>query len=145
MERTTFPGTLDSLEGIRQAVKEQAQLAGLGKKPTYALLLAVDEIATNIITHGYEETGTEGPVDVLIEHVDGKLTVMLEDEAVAFDPLKYELPTEEFFARALEDRPIGGMGIHLTLKGIEDFKYEYVGNRNRNIFVMKPAPADASV
>jgi anti-sigma regulatory factor (Ser/Thr protein kinase) len=141
MERTTFLGTLDSLEGIRHAVKEQALQVGLAKKPTYALLLAVDEIATNIITHGYEETGTEGTMDLLIEHADGKLTVTLEDDAVAFDPLKHDMPTEEFFAQPLEDRPIGGMGIHLTLNGVDEFKYEYAGHRNRNTFIMNIEPA----
>lgn len=145
MERTTFPGTLDSLEGIRQAVKEQAQEVGLTKKPIYALLLAVDEIATNIITHGYEETGTEGSLDLLIEHADGQLLVTLEDDAPAFDPLQHSLPTPAFFAQPLEDRPIGGMGIHLTLSGVDEFKYEYAGNRNRNIFLMNIAPAAASV
>ncbi|WP_201981931.1 ATP-binding protein [Hymenobacter rubidus] len=143
MERTTFPGTLDSLEGIRLVVKEQAQQAGLAKKPTYALLLAVDEIATNIITHGYDENGGSGPVDVLISHADGKLSVTLEDDAVAFDPLKHTLPDEQFFAQPLENRPIGGMGIHLTLNGVDEFKYEYVNHRNRNTFIMKTEPASA--
>jgi anti-sigma regulatory factor (Ser/Thr protein kinase) len=141
MATITFPGTLDSLEGIRQVVKEQAQVAGLAKKPTYALLLAVDEIATNIITHGYEENGAEGPIVLLTEHHDGKFQVTLEDEAVAFDPLSHSLPDEAFFARPLEDRPIGGMGIHLTLKGVDEFEYEYVDGRNRNTFIMNTEPA----
>lgn len=143
MERITFPGTLDSLEGIRQVVKEEAERACLGKRPTYKLLLAVDEVATNIITHGYDETGTTGSVDVLIECADGRLRVVLEDDAVAFDPLGHDLPTEEFFARPLEERPIGGMGIHLTLNGVDEFKYEYAGNRNRNTFIMN-LPVDIS-
>ena len=144
MNRTTFPGTLDSLDDIRQLVKAQAQQAGLGKKPTYQLLLAIDEIATNIITHGYEAAGTEGPLDVLTELADDQLRVTLEDEAAAFDPLKHQMPTEEFFARPLEDRPIGGMGIHLTVNGVDEFKYEYAGNRNRNIFIMKTAAPEVS-
>ncbi len=143
MDRITFPGTLDSLDGIRQLVKAQAQQAGLEKKPTYQLLLAIDEIATNIITHGYEAAGTEGPLDVLMELTDGQLCVTLEDEAAAFDPLKHQMPTEEFFALPLEERPIGGMGIHLTVNGVDEFRYEYAGNRNRNIFIVKTGAADA--
>lgn len=141
MERKTFPGIIDSLEGIRQVVKEEAQQAGLSKKATYNLMLAIDEIATNIIVHGYEETGTEGPVDVLTEHTDGKLTVILEDNAVPFDPLARELPNEEFFAKPLEERPIGGMGIHLTINAVDEFNYEFVDGRNRNIFIVKTSDA----
>ncbi|MDB5240900.1 MAG: anti-sigma regulatory factor [Spirosoma sp.] len=137
MERKTFPGILDSLEDIRQVVKEESQRVKLSKKATYNLLLAVDEIATNIIVHGYEETGTQGTVDLIIEHTDGQLSVILEDDATPFDPLKRELPKEDFFSMPLEERPIGGMGIHLTINGVDEFRYEFVNHRNRNIFIMK--------
>lgn len=141
MERKTFPGTLDSLAGIREVVKEEAQRAGLSKKAAYNLMLALDEIATNIIVHGYEETGTEGVVDVLVDHSDNRLTVILEDDAAPFDPLQRELPNEEFFARPLEERPIGGMGIHLTINAVDEFNYEFTNNRNRNIFIVKTSDA----
>jgi serine/threonine-protein kinase RsbW len=137
MERKTFPGTFDSLEGIRQVVKEEARQAGLSKKATYNLMLAIDEIATNIIMHGYEENHLEGPIDVLSEFQNGTLTVTLEDDAPPFDPLQRKGPTEEFFAMPLEDRPIGGMGIHLTIKAVDEFRYEYKTNRNHNIFIIK--------
>lgn len=137
MERKTFPGTFDSLEGIRQVVKEEAQQAGLAKKATYNLMLAIDEIATNIIMHGYQETGTEGSIDVLIEHKDGKLSVILEDDSSPFDPMKHVLPNENYFTKPLEERQIGGMGIHLTIKSVDEFKYELADNRNRNIFIVK--------
>jgi anti-sigma regulatory factor (Ser/Thr protein kinase) len=136
MQRKTFPGTLDSLDDIRQVVKEEAQRAELSKKATYKLMLAIDEIATNIITHGYEETGTEGNIDVLTEHADGHLSITLEDDAAPFDPLQRNLPGEETFTKPLEDRPIGGMGIYLTLEGVDKFRYELAGQRNRNIFIM---------
>ncbi|GAB2558070.1 ATP-binding protein [Spirosoma aerophilum] len=137
MERKTFPGTFDSLEGIRQVVKEEARQAGLSKKATYNLMLAIDEIATNIIMHGYEENNLEGPIDVLSEFENGALTVTLEDDAPPFDPLQRESLSEEFFARPLEERPIGGMGIHLTIKAVDEFKYTFSDNRNHNIFIVK--------
>lgn len=136
MERTLFPGTLDSLDGIRQIVQEKAQQAGLSKKAVYNLMLAIDEIATNIIVHGYEENGLTGPVDLLTEQVDGHLTVILEDEAPAFDPLQRDELSEEFLTKPLEERPIGGMGIHLATKAVDAYQYEWANHRNRNIFTM---------
>ena len=141
MERKTFPGTLDSLEGIRQDVKEESQRAGLSKKASYNLLLAIDEIATNIIMHGYEENGISGVIDVYIEHQDGQLQVILEDDAAPFNPLHRELPTEETFLKPLEERQIGGMGIYLTINAVDEFRYEFVNQRNRNIFVVKTGEA----
>lgn len=137
MERTTFPGTLDSLAAIRQLVKEAAQQTGLSKKRAYNLLLAVDEIATNSITYGYEETSTSGVIDVLVEQLDDQLVVTLEDDGPLFDPLQRELPGEDLFTKPLAERTIGGMGIYLTIKGVDVFRHEYVNQRNRNIFVMK--------
>ncbi|SFC36783.1 ATP-binding protein [Spirosoma endophyticum] len=141
MERKTFPGTLDSLEGIRQEVKEESQRVGLSKKATYNLLLAIDEIATNIIMHGYEENDKSGVIDLQIDHRDNQIEVTLEDDAPPFDPLQHTLPTEEFFNKPLEERPIGGMGIHLTINAVDKFRYEFANQRNRNIFVVKVGDA----
>ncbi|MGV3558750.1 ATP-binding protein [Larkinella arboricola] len=137
MERKTFPGTLDSLADIRQVAKEEAQRVGLSKKAAYNLMLAIDEIATNIIVHGYEEAGRSGSVDVVTEVADGQLILTLEDDATPFDPLQRGLPGEETFTQPLEERPIGGMGIYLTINGIDEFRYEFVNNRNRNIFISR--------
>ena len=63
MECRTFPGNLDSLSPIREYVKSAANTAGLSKKATYELCLAVDEIATNIALYGYEEAGRLGEAD----------------------------------------------------------------------------------
>lgn len=134
MELKTFPATVDSLDPLRQYIKEVSQQAGLDKKATYNLILAVDEIATNIILYGYEKAGLEGIIDVITEVSENRLKVVFEDDAVPFDPTARELPDEEDFDLPLEERPIGGLGIYLTVNGVSEFSYEYVNNRNRNIF-----------
>ena len=63
------------------------------------------------------------------------LTITLEDTAAPFDPRG--LPRPEQTELPLEERPIGGLGVFLTMENVDQFRYEYVGNRNRNIFVMK--------
>ncbi|HXV96967.1 MAG TPA: ATP-binding protein, partial [Anaerolineae bacterium] len=64
MEALTVPGTLDSLSVIGKYVLTAAATAGLDKKVSYRLRLAVDEIATNIITHGYDEANLEGVIKI---------------------------------------------------------------------------------
>ncbi len=136
MERITLPGTLDSLADIRRVVGAEAQRVGLSKKATYNLLLGLDEIATNIVMHGYEKSGTTGPFDLTMQQTAGQFVVTLADDAPPFDPLQHVLPNEEFLSRPLEERPIGGMGIYLTINGVDEFKYEYTDGRNHNIFVV---------
>lgn len=137
MESKIFPGTVESIDQIRQYIKEISELASLGKKPTYNLMLAADEIATNIVLYGYEKSGHDGDINVLHSLSEDELVVIFEDEAIPFNPLTRELPEEEDLLKPLEERAIGGLGIFLTINGVDEFAYEYVDNHNRNIFKMK--------
>nr|WP_293844477.1 ATP-binding protein [uncultured Arsenicibacter sp.] len=143
MENQTFPATLDSLDDLRDLVRDKALRANLDKKKTYKLMLALDEIATNIILYGYEQAGKEGVLDVITELTGDHLKIVVEDDAEPFDPLQKDLPGETDFSKPLEERPIGGMGIFLTVNGVDSFQYEYVNNRNRNIFIMNIQGTDA--
>ena len=70
MDAVTLPGTLDALSPIRDYVKAAAASAGLDHTATYNLLLAVDEIATNVVLHGYEEAGLQGDISIAATHED---------------------------------------------------------------------------
>jgi serine/threonine-protein kinase RsbW len=137
METKSFPGEVDSLDSLRGYIGELSARAGLSKKSTYSLKLAIDEIATNIILYGYEKAGLKADFHVLSEINDQELIVILEDEAAAFDPLAKEMPVDEDLTRPLEEREIGGLGIFLTINGVDDFSYEYANGHNRNKFIMK--------
>ncbi|MCE6990067.1 ATP-binding protein [Dyadobacter sp. CY323] len=139
MESKSFPGNVDSLDSLREYVGELSQQAGLAKKPTYSLKLAVDEIATNIILYGYQEAGLNADFAVLSEITDKELVLILEDVAAPFDPLAKDLPNAKDLTLSLEERGIGGLGIFLTINGVDEFSYEYADGKNRNKFVMKIA------
>ncbi len=141
MESLSVPGTLDSLGPIADFVKAAAAKAGLDKKATYQLRLAVDEIATNIIVHGHEEAGLEGVLHLFSEIDDQTLTIAIEDQGAAYDPHQHLLPEHDDLHRPLEQRQIGGLGIYLVLKGVDKFIYERAKECNRNVFVMnRPTP-----
>jgi len=136
MKSLCLPATLDALGEIGKYVIAATTEAGLDSKAAYGLRLAVDEIATNVITHGYEEAGKTGNIAVSRALTDSSLTITLEDTGIPFDPLNQKLPDEEDLKLPLEERPMGGLGIMLVLKGVDNFSYEYREGRNRNIFVM---------
>ncbi|GGR03841.1 SpoIIE family protein phosphatase [Deinococcus ruber] len=139
-ELLTVPGNLDALDDIATYVLNAATQAGLDRKSAYRLRLAVDEIATNIVTHGYEETGQEGPIWVQANLLPQMLTIVLEDEAPEYDPLN--TPTPDDLDAPIEDRQIGGLGVYLTLRGVDEFHYERAGARNRNVFTMRRGTRD---
>lgn len=136
MKSLCLPATLDALDEIGKYVVTATTGARLDSKAAYGLRLAVDEIATNIITHGYEEAGRNGNICVSGELSESALIIVLEDTGIPFDPLSRNLPGEEYLSLPLEERPIGGLGIFLVLKGVDAFKYEFSQGKNRNIFIM---------
>jgi serine/threonine-protein kinase RsbW len=145
MQPLTLPGILDSLSTIGHYVNTVALEAGLDKKAAYKLRLAVDEIATNIVVHGYEEAGLSGEIVVLSKIDQDTLTITLEDTSGPFDPRGLGRP--DHIDKPVHERPIGGLGIYLTIESVDKFDYEYINNHNRNIFVVKRpsdgAPPDA--
>lgn len=134
MEAATFAGTLDALEEIRHYVSQAAKEAGIERKATYRLCLAVDEIAANSVIHGYEEKGLSGNLYVRAELDDAALKIILEDEASPFDPRN--APPADHKDLPIDERPIGGLGVYLTLKGVDEFQYEHDGHRNRCTFIV---------
>ena len=128
MQEKIFPGTLDSLAPVRAYVAEAARAAGLDSGKTYNLCLAVDEIATNIVLHGYDEVGLKGDlvVEALQEH--GQLIVRLLDHGRSYDPDQISPPR-------LDDpsAQIGGWGLFLSKIGVDqiDYKSSDCGNVHR--------------
>lgn len=135
MDPLTVPGTLASLGDLRKYVTAAAMGAGLDKKAAYRLNLAVDEIATNVITHGYIEASREGEIDVNTEIDEETLIIHLEDTGEVYNPIEYQTPDD--LDQPPEQRQIGGLGVFIAIQSVDKFLYERIGNRNRHTFVMK--------
>jgi serine/threonine-protein kinase RsbW len=135
MNTLIVPGKLDSLRLIREYVKAAAAEAGLDGKGSYRLQLAVDEIATNVVNHGYRESGMSGDVQVSADLSPGSLTITLADTAIPFDPRGLKRP--EQIDLPLGEKPIGGLGVFLAIENVDEFRYEYIDHTNRNVFVVR--------
>ena len=140
MEPLTVPGTLDSLAEVRKYVTAAANAAGLDKKASYRLNLAVDEIATNVITHGYIEASLEGALDLRADLDERALVITMEDTGAAYDPgLHYD---HDDLNQPADQRPIGGLGVFLAIQSVDRFLYERAsGGRGRHIFMMNRTSA----
>ncbi|BAT56899.1 putative anti-sigma regulatory factor, serine/threonine protein kinase (plasmid) [Nostoc sp. NIES-3756] len=132
----TVPATLDSLPVIANYVMTAAAVAGLDQKTTYNCRLAVDEIATNIITYGYSQASSEEKLNLQADIDEQALTIAIEDTGIAYNPYETHLPNQDELNRPLQERLIGGLGIYLALNSVDEFHYERVGNKNRNVFIV---------
>jgi serine/threonine-protein kinase RsbW len=136
MEEQTFPGTLDALEPLRKYVNSAARAVGLERSAIYNLCLAVDEIATNIVLHGYEEAGLKGDIRIGAVVEDGRLVIRLEDSGRSYDPGVHEAPAEEDLGLPLEERKIGGLGILLARDAVDDLQYAVTEKGNVHRFIV---------
>lgn len=138
MKQLRLRGTLDALKEIAGYVKAAAESAGLDSKKSYRLRLAVDEVAANIVIHGYQEAGLYGDLTVIALVTGNSVTITLEDSGLAFDPGTIPMPDEESLCLPVEERAIGGLGIFLVLKGVDSFSYQRDEEHklNRNTFKM---------
>lgn len=142
MDAICLPGTSDSLGKIRSYIRAAAEQAGLEKKRIYHLQLAVDEIATNIVLYGYKNGELAGNIEVEVESVASNGTdpdrfmVTLKDTAPPFDPYSRELPDDLDLRQPLMDRSMGGLGIFLAIKSVDEFRYSYDYGKNNNTFVV---------
>ncbi len=136
MEPLHIPANLDFLDNVGHYVLKVAEQAGLPKKKAYRLRLAVDELATNIINYGYANVPTDAGLVINAILEPTQLKIILEDSGLAYDPRQREFD-ESILSKPIEERPIGGLGIFLALKNVDEFTYQALENRNISCFVVK--------
>lgn len=117
--------------------------AGLDKKRAYRLQLAVDEIASNIAIHGYEEAGLAGDIVVQADLKPDRLVITLVDTAIPYDPYSRAALAQDLDS-PLEDRPIGGLGVFLAINNVDQFVYRFEDGKNHNIFTVQLEPASTA-
>src|SRR5439155_21275530 len=110
--------------------------AGLAESAVYRLCLAVDEIATNVVMHGYEEAGLTGKLRISSQIDCGRLIVELRDTGKSYDDTKHTVPTAETLSLPLEERDLGGLGILLARDGVDDLQYEAGDDGNVHRFIV---------
>jgi serine/threonine-protein kinase RsbW len=97
--------------------------------------LALDEAITNIVFYAYDDAD-DHEIGVRISLAQGMLTAELVDDGRAFDPLQVAAPD---LAAPLEERAIGGLGVHLMRHLVDDIQYRRDGGRNHLIFTKRIA------
>jgi anti-sigma regulatory factor (Ser/Thr protein kinase) len=89
-------------------------------KAMYLVPLAIEEIVTNCINYGYDDTD-EHTIFITLSVADQTLTMTVVDDGHAFDPLARSTPD---LSVAVEDRQIGGLGIHMLKNLADGMAYE---------------------
>ena len=109
----------------------------LPPKVVQAADLALEEHLPNVMSYAYEDSG-EHNIVVRLEADDSQFVIEVEDDGKPFDPTK--VPEVDTSA-PLEKRPLGGLGIHLIRRSMDEMGYERKADRNLLRMKKRLAPA----
>ena len=114
------------LDRLCEKCEELGRSIGLSDKSVFEINLALDELFTNIISYGFKDQ-KEHSIKIEISVDDHQLHMRIEDDGIPFNPLAVEPPD---FQCGIEECQVGGLGIHLIKKLMDDVQYKRVGDKN---------------
>ncbi|MDI6100433.1 ATP-binding protein [Actinoplanes sp. NEAU-A12] len=130
MSQLKLPAVIGSLREAVQYVDDLARAGGLPAVRAGRLRLAVEELVTNTIVHGYGDSRGAWQQLLLDSGVESdQVWVRIVDDAPPFDPTRCQPPRD--LDSPLADRTPGGLGLYLAGQSVDRMTYEYSGGRNR--------------
>jgi anti-sigma regulatory factor (Ser/Thr protein kinase) len=123
----TLQATLDNLPEVTAFIDSQLEELDCPMKAQFQIDVAIDELFTNIATYAYGDS--TGNVTVRLDTQEDPRAVLITfiDNGVPYNPLEQEEPD---ITLAAEDRPIGGLGIFVVKKTMDDMSYDYKDGQN---------------
>lgn len=126
MSELHFQPIKGKAQEILKAILQTPEIASCSKRDVLVLRLACEEIVMNVTTYAYPD-GTEGYMDVDIEKTADLIVISFKDGGKPFNPLEQKKPDTNL---SWMQRRIGGLGIFLVTKKMDDIYYAYVNNQN---------------
>lgn len=121
-----LPVDLKEIERLNRIVRLFGDLHEVPGRTLYAVNLALDEVVTNIVLHGFDDA-TNQDVEARLVVKDGVITAEIEDGGRAFNPLEAPVPN---LTASLDERTLGGLGIHLVRSLMDKVEYRREGSKN---------------
>ena len=127
MKELTVAATVENIETVTNFVNEQLEALDCPMKAQMQIDIAIDELFGNIAHYAYNPE--IGKATVRVEVIEEPLSVVITfiDNGVPYDPLAKADPDTTLSA---EEREIGGLGIYMVKKSMDDITYEYKDGQN---------------
>ena len=127
MKELTIAATVENIEVVTDFVNQQLEELACPMKAQMQIDVAIDELFSNIAHYSYNPE--VGQATVRVEVVENPLAVTITfiDNGIPYDPLAKEDPDLTLSA---EERQIGGLGIYMVKKSMDEITYEYKDGQN---------------
>jgi serine/threonine-protein kinase RsbW len=128
--RMTLANDFAALEQLARETEEFLELHAVGPEAGYAVQLTLEEIVTNIIKYGFDDEA-EHAIEVRMSIGNGgrgALVLQVEDNGHPFNPLEGPAPDLD---GGVDERAVGGLGLHLVRQMADRVDYVRANDRNR--------------
>ena len=127
MKELTINATVENIPEVTAFVEEQLEALDCPIKAQMQIAIAIDELFSNIAKYAYNPD--VGPATVRVEVAEDPMAVIITfiDNGVPYDPLATQDPDITLSA---EERDIGGLGIYMVKKSMDEVTYEYKDGQN---------------
>lgn len=127
MQELTIAATVENIEAVTDFVNQQLEALNCPTKAQMQIDIAIDELFGNIAHYAYNPE--IGSATVRVEVTEDPLAVIITfiDNGIPYDPLAKDDPDVTLSA---EDRDVGGLGIYMVKKTMDEISYEYKGGQN---------------
>ena len=127
MKELTVAATVENIETVTNFVNEQLEALDCPMKAQVQIDIAIDELFGNIAHYAYAPESGDATVRVEFTDDTNSVIITFVDRGTPYDPLEKEDPDVTLSA---EDRKIGGLGIYMVKKSMDDITYEYKDGMN---------------
>jgi anti-sigma regulatory factor (Ser/Thr protein kinase) len=125
--RVSVSPRLSAVRSLAQMVEEFGDANKLPEQQIYMINLALDELITNTVSYGLR--GVSRPkIEIALQVSENTLVLTMEDNGQPFDPTRNTNPD---LSSAVDERPVGGLGLHLIKTFADRVDYEYSDGKNR--------------
>jgi sigma-B regulation protein RsbU (phosphoserine phosphatase) len=124
--RLVLPNDVQEVPKLAGFIDEFCETCGIDMSTTMSLNLAIEEAVVNVMDYAYPNGG-KGDVYIEAECDDDMMTFIIRDNGIPFDPTK---ASEVDTTLSAEERPIGGLGIHLVRTIMDTEEYSYTDGQN---------------
>ncbi len=121
-----FPAELDSLEKVMLFLRQKAIGFGMEEKAIHKMELACEEAIVNIISYAYPEE--KGKLIINCEKKGHRFEITIRDHGVPFNPIDFKINPQ--IDAPVQEREVGGLGIFLIRKAIDEASYKREGDEN---------------
>jgi len=121
----SLPADEAALPDLIEAIEAWLETRDVPPAEIARLMIAFDELLSNILHHG------GGTIDIAVGIEDGTLSATIVDDGPRFDPLSVPDPDTSL---DIDERPVGGLGIHLVRELMDEVRYSHGEGRNKLTF-----------